>query len=95
MSTRIVLGNSVGRIRRVVLAWWVALAVGWAATVAAPVDDLIATATNGDEATVEALLAKRADGNAKDNHGGTALVAATAGGHADVRALLVQASAKP
>jgi ankyrin repeat protein len=41
------------------------------------------------------LLARGADVNAKMNDGGSALDAATLGGHTDVRALLVQAGAKP
>ena len=42
---------------------------------------------------MQALLAKGADVNAKRNDGKTALDAATQGGHADIKALLVQAHA--
>jgi ankyrin repeat protein len=44
---------------------------------------------------VQALLAKEAEVNAKRNDGRTALDAAKAGGHVEVRALLLQAGAKP
>jgi ankyrin repeat protein len=40
---------------------------------------------------VQALLDKSADVSAKSNNGATALNLATAGGHVDVMALLVQA----
>jgi hypothetical protein len=66
-----------------------------AAVVAGSAKDLVDVASRGDAAAVQALLAKGAEINAKANNGVTALSAATAKGHADVRALLVQAGAKP
>jgi ankyrin repeat protein len=44
---------------------------------------------------VQALLLKGADVNAKTNDGRTALDAAKSGGDAEVRAILMQAGAKP
>jgi len=44
---------------------------------------------------VRALLAKGANINARNNSGATALSAATFGKHDEVRALLLQAGAKP
>ena len=85
MSTKIVVENSMVRIRRVVSVWWVALAVAWAtAAMAGPAEDLISAALRGDAAAVQALLAKGADVNAKTRGGGTALFAASQNGHLDV-----------
>jgi hypothetical protein len=50
---------------------------------------------NGHLEVAKALLAKGADVNAKTNNGTTALIAATKGGHANVRDLLVKAGANP
>lgn len=56
--------------------------------------DLIEAARTGDAAAVEALLAKGADVNAKDDRtGGTALMFAALEGHTDVVRLLVAAGA--
>ena len=55
---------------------------------------LMTASQNGHLDVVQALLDKGADVNAKTSDGSTAL-SATAGGDADVRALLVQAGAKP
>ena len=62
--------------------------IGFPSAAAGPAEDLFNAASGGDAAAVQALLAKGADVNAKDNNGGTALDAATAGGHPEVRALL-------
>jgi ankyrin repeat protein/serine/threonine protein kinase len=56
---------------------------------------LMGASHNGHLEVAQALLAKGADVNAKTNNGRTALDVATAAGHTEVRALLVQAGAKP
>ena len=48
---------------------------------------------NGHDDVVRALLAAKADVNAKEDDGTTALSAAE--DHADIKALLLQAGAKP
>jgi len=55
---------------------------------------LMVASFRGHLDVVQVLLDKGADVNAKMDSGGTALDAATNGGHADVRALLVKAGAK-
>lgn len=52
---------------------------------------LMAASEKGNLDVVQTLLAKGADVNARTNDGVTAIGAATAGGHADVIALLLQA----
>ena len=84
MLTKVVLENWMVRIRRMLSVWWIALAVGWAAAVAGPAEDLINTASRGEAAAVQALLAKGADVNAKGRNGVTALMAASENGHRDV-----------
>ncbi len=51
------------------------------AAAAGPTEDLISAATRGDAVAVEALLAKGADVNAKDNNGWSALMMASTGGN--------------
>src|ERR1700730_10299053 len=85
MSTEVVANGKMVRFCRVLSVWWIALAVGWASVaVAGPSEDMIAAASRGDRAAVQALLAKGADVNAKDNGGRTALMMATVTGHPDV-----------
>ena len=84
MLTKVVLENWMVRIRRMLSVWWIALAVGWAAAVAGPAEDLINTASRGEAAAVQALLAKGADVNAKGRNGVTALMAASENGRRDV-----------
>jgi ankyrin repeat protein len=54
---------------------------------------LMVASLEGHLDIVQALLAKGADVNAKASDGTTALDAAAQGGHADIRAVLVQAHA--
>jgi ankyrin repeat protein len=56
---------------------------------------LMLASHNGDRKVVQVLLAKRAEVNARTSNGQTALDFATAGEHAEVTALLLQAGAKP
>ena len=70
--------GSMVHFRRALSVWCVPLAVGWAAAIAAPPEDLFNAANSGDAATVQALLAKGADVNAKDTTGWTALMFAAA-----------------
>ena len=65
---------------------------GATAAVHGSAEDLISAALRGDAAAVQALLAKGADVNAKDDSGLTALMATT---NAKVRAVLVGAGARP
>ncbi|MGO9758619.1 MAG: hypothetical protein ACLPNY_18615, partial [Roseiarcus sp.] len=68
--------SSTARIRRVLLAGCITLAVGWAsATVAGPAEDLVAAAYRGDAAAVQALLANGAEVNARTSGGAFALLA--------------------
>src|SRR5258707_12354192 len=78
MLTKVVLENWMVRIRRMLSVWWIALAVGWAAAVAGPAEDLINTASRGEAAAGQALLSKGADVHAKGRKGGTAPVGAPA-----------------
>lgn len=56
-------------------------------------DDLIGAAKRGDVAAVQALLAKGANVNAKDNYGDTALMEASAKGHREVVQVLLDKGA--
>src|ERR1700723_466782 len=97
MSAGVVRGKSMARIRRVLLVWWVALAVGGAtAAVAGPAEDvvLLSAATHGDAAAVLALLDKGAGVNARDNDGATALLAASRQGYLDVVLVLLAKGAE-
>jgi hypothetical protein len=74
--------------------WSFALTLGLTALAAAgPADDLIAAARRGDAATVQALLDKGVDVNAKDSNGCTALMQAAAGGRLTVVRLLIDKQA--
>ena len=74
-----------GRNGRALALWLVGLTVGWvAAAVAGPKDELISAAKDGNVAAVQALLAKGAEVNAKNEDGMTALMAASADGSLDV-----------
>jgi hypothetical protein len=85
MSTNVVAENSMVRIGRVLTLWLVALKVAWVATaMGGPAADLISAAERGDATAVKALLAKRADVNAKRRDGRTALMQASGDGHLDV-----------
>ena len=66
------------------------LAVGPPATASS----LIEAASIGDTEKVQALLAKGADVNAKENKGGTALMAAKRKGHREIVRILKEAGAK-
>jgi hypothetical protein len=92
MSTNVVAENSMVRIGRVLTVWLVALKVAWVATaMGGPAADLISAAERGDATAVKALLAKRADVNAKRSDGATALIPASENGHLDVvQALLAR-----
>ncbi len=60
----------------------------------ATTSSLIEAASKGDTEKVHALLAKGADVNAKDNKGGTALMAAKREGHKEIVRMLKKAGAK-
>ena len=92
MSSNAVGEKSIVLIRQGLLVWWVALALGWAsAAVAGPAEELINAASRGDAAAVQALLAKGAGVNAKDDVGATALIDASYNGHLEVvQALLAK-----
>ena len=79
-------------IRKALSVLVIVLSIGWTATaMAGPNEELIKAARRGEVATVEALLAKGADVQARDTHGSTALLDATFGGHdAVVEALLAR-----
>ena len=65
--------------------------IGFPSAAAGPAEDLISAAFRGDAAAVQALLAKGADVNAKNNDGVTALMVASENGHLDVvQALLAK-----
>jgi ankyrin repeat protein len=55
---------------------------------------LVGAASTGDTEKVQALLAKGADVNAKDNKGRTALMGANKKGHKEIVQLLKKAGAK-
>ncbi len=75
------------------LAVFVAIAVN-AQSPDAGGNDLITAAGAGDLPRVKALLAAKADVNAKGGDGGTALMAASRNGHQEVVQLLENAGAK-
>ena len=91
-STKVVVQNSMLRIARVSSVWLVSLVLCWAATAAAgPLEDLIKAASDGNADAVQALLAKGADIDAKDDLGRTALIVASEHGHLDaVQTLLAK-----
>jgi ankyrin repeat protein len=64
-----------------------------AALATAKDNDLIKAAGRGDVQRVKALIDAKADVNAKDNHGGTALMEAAFQGHADIVTLLLDKGA--
>ena len=85
MLAKVPAQNSMVHIRRGLLLWSVALAVLWGpAAGAGREEDLIAAATRGDVAAVEALLANGAEVNAKSKDDKTALMAASMHGHYEV-----------
>jgi Ankyrin repeats (3 copies) len=57
-------------------------------------EELRDAAANGDMTKVEALLAKGANVNAKDNYGGTALTLAKNAGKTEIVKILKEAGAK-
>ena len=59
------------------------------------VTPLMLAAMSGHTETVQVLLDAGADGNAKDNGGGTALMYAAAEGHVDVEQVLREAIKVP
>jgi ankyrin repeat protein len=90
MSTKVIVERPMARIRRMLSVGCVALAFLWAAKATAdPGEDLIAAATRGDDAAVQALLAKGAEVDAKDNGGMTPLMWASEEGHLDVVQALI------
>jgi len=97
MPATVALGRTMLLIRRVLLVWWVALAVGWAAgAVAGPAEDVVlfSEASGGDAAGVLALLDKGADVNARGDNGATALIAASQNGHLAVAQVLLAKGAE-
>lgn len=66
---------------------------GWDTGRFGPDRDLIEAIKKGSAAIVHAFLAKGADANARDGHGGPALHWAAARGKADVVSLLIQSGA--
>ena len=83
--------ESMNHFRRMLSVWWVILTVGWtSAAVVGPTEDLLNAASRGDATSVQALLAKGADVNAKGLSGDTALIAASRNGHLDVVQVLLK-----
>jgi hypothetical protein len=75
MSATVALGRTMLLIRRVLLVWWVALAVGWAVAAVAGLRRTRSCSPKrriGHTAEVLALLAKGTDVNAKDKNGAPA-----------------------
>ena len=65
--------------------------IGFPSAAAGPAEGLFSAASGGDAAAVQALLAKGAELNAKNNDGVTALIVASGNGHLDVvQALLAK-----
>jgi ankyrin repeat protein len=83
-TKKIAIESSMIRFRWVLLVWCIALGVGWAAAVSPPPEDLFNAAISGDATTVQALLARGADVNARANNGATALMLASQNGHNEV-----------
>lgn len=67
---------------RALLAGMIALIISWTTTaIVGPNEDLIAATERDDVATIQALLAKGADVDTKDEYGITALMRASQHGH--------------
>jgi hypothetical protein len=95
MSAKATVKISMGHTLRVLLVWWVALAVGGAAAaVVGPAQELFAAAIRGDAAAVKALLDAGAEVNAQTSSGTTALMVASQNGHRDVVQALLAKGAK-
>jgi hypothetical protein len=95
MPSKVTVGKSLVRVARVFSVCLLALVGGWVAVAmyrgGRLAADLIATASDGDAAGVQGLLARGADVNAKDDHGRTALMEASWNGQlAVVQTLLAK-----